>query len=125
MASTPAIAPRSGCPAGSGSASERAPISTDCDWRCAGSTRISPPSEPTRLPCRDLPHGDQPYGGSRMVPDQNFEARLIDALQPVRGAFLAQAIYQFFELGIESRLRRSPVDSSDLATELNLDRARL
>jgi 2-ketoarginine methyltransferase len=60
-----------------------------------------------------------------MVPDQNFEARLIDALQPVRGAFLAQAIHQFFELGIESRLRRSPADSSDLATELDLDRARL
>jgi 2-ketoarginine methyltransferase len=57
--------------------------------------------------------------------DENFEARLIDALQPIRGFALAQGIYHFFVTGLFDRMSLGPRRVEDLADGLEMDRQRL
>ena len=55
----------------------------------------------------------------------NFECRLIEALQPIRGFALAQAIYHLFASGLFDHIVDRDVDLDDLATSVEMDPERL
>lgn len=52
--------------------------------------------------------------------DPNFESRLIEALQPVRGMALAQGIHQLFSSGIYAAIETSPASVEDIAKMLEM-----
>ena len=55
----------------------------------------------------------------------NFEARLIEALQPIRGLALANAIHHLFQSGIYDSISTTPIDVAHLAADLKLDSQRI
>lgn len=58
--------------------------------------------------------------------DASFEQRLIEALQPIRGHFLAAATHAFFDCGAFDRLAAdAPVAMPDVTDELGLEPSRL
>lgn len=57
--------------------------------------------------------------------DTNFGFRLIEALQPVRGFVLAQAIYHLFATGMHERLSEGPATVDEIAADLSLDAERV
>lgn len=57
--------------------------------------------------------------------DENFELRLIEALQPVRGFALAHGIYHLFASGIYDRLDGAAAGVDDLAKTLEMNPARV
>src|SRR6516225_8036184 len=61
----------------------------------------------------------------RPMEASNFECRLIEALQPIRGFALAQAIYHLFASGLFDHIVDRDVDLDDLATSVEMDPERL
>ena len=60
-----------------------------------------------------------------MIPPDDFEPRLIEALQPIRQFALAAALYHLFETGLYDALSAEPVTDARLAKQLGFDRERL
>jgi 2-ketoarginine methyltransferase len=57
--------------------------------------------------------------------DDNFEMRLIGALQPIRGFVLAQAVHHFFRSGVYDRMASGRCSVWQLADEFKMDPSRL
>ncbi|WP_035723624.1 2-ketoarginine methyltransferase [Bradyrhizobium sp. ARR65] len=57
--------------------------------------------------------------------EKNFEAVLIEKLEPIRGFFLAQAIFHFFSSGLFDSLAEKPKSVGTLAAEHRLNSDRL
>jgi len=57
--------------------------------------------------------------------DPNFESRLIEALQPIRGMALAQSIHQLINSGIYQIIEASPTSVEDIAKALKMEPSRV
>ncbi len=57
--------------------------------------------------------------------DPNFESRLIEALQPIRGMALAQGIYHLFYSGIYQIIDASPASAENIAEALGMQPSRV
>ncbi len=71
-----------------------------------------------------MTHGGPDRIGEK-VKDTNFESRLIDALQPVRGFALAQGVHHLFVSGLYGALADGPAEVAALAAKFDMRPERL